>query len=945
MTRTRAGSPGELSIVERFLGSSAAEGGMHALLGLAADDTTDEAIIDALQHRLTQIDQHPQGRTPEADEVRLALHAAAAQLLDRAARKQASGAPVRVPRTKASPRHRMLRLEQDALITLARYGGWNRRSLRRLSMLAIARGAQPGDVAGVLAHLAGRRTASAGTAPSERHNTSAQFRLPSTADPVSMALSSPVTDDTESDGKPLAVIVGAIATGLTLIVAIALIIIAFTSGKTPTAPTTDPETAENTTSTAAELPMAGGEELFPWQGDPKTLQTEPETEPPPPTPAFDRLSDALAALDTVPDGLAIDPDEAARVFDGAFAGVGAHWCNLTRAQQRAAQHDVVEFVYRAVQRPELIEQVINAIARGAQPLTQSKWDAAPDSIWPATWSVGILARLAHERDIGAVASRAIEERLRELVGSALVVNSGFDQGVQTALWAMLPAMVSSSEEAQSNTTESRWDKWITAAQYGNDDTPGVLLAALEWVIVSPEEPSENDAVRLAIESLALASEWGEGSPARAWLIRMFGDARVSDADLHALTTTLARRSRAPGIDITMALPVRANADTREALRERYAAVWGLDTAGPTLDDLAADWLDAARDAGKAAQNDTSMIDRLASAAALSRISEAARLRHAGLLEAAGVVIDEYDRPIEIELTSWNQRKRPDRIDTDPGMSRWALSYLSAQRDFAKRLELLADVTRQNITHATDAEVLVTEAVRGSPAKARAAARAALFTQKPTAVLTLAMLEVAPRMPRTPQNAELVAALTSTSTLSTDDPQWRLRTRRTLVQTALEQLAAEGEQGVVDRLAALLGDSYAARAMGSASGDSSASIPDLTPDQSASLLRLHWERLARQGSMGSEALEVEGVLARHASRLGLAEGPVQTFAAEQIAAFELMSVTVASERLDMAATVRALRTRIRDSRRQADDIVEQIVIVEHGFVELWAIRLGQETLWH
>ena len=931
----RAGAAGQHSIVEQFLGPGAAAGGLHALLGVREGDRTDDEIITALEGRLTRIDSHPQARTPEADEVRLALHAAAAQLLDRAARQRTPDTVARAPRGKRSHQHTLLRLEQDAVITLARYGGWNRRSLRRLTMLAMARGAKPGDVAGVLSHLAARRGGAAAAAVRKRPGPprSALFGEPS-------SLAVPEAPD-EPDGRPLAIVIGAVATGLTLVVAIALVLVALTSN-TPAADTAaEDQATARTPVRPGDLPMAGGEELFPWQGERSTAPGDPKPAEPV-TPTFDRLSDALAALDTAVDGLDIDPAEAVRSFDGAFAGVGAQWCNLTLAQQRAAQHDVGEFVYRAAQRPELTGPVVDAIARGGEPLAHPGAAIAPDKIWPTAWSVGILARLAHERDIGAVASREIEDRLRPLVGSALAVSGGFEQGVHAALWGLLPAMVADADPPDPN--DDPWERWIDAAGFGEGVAQTTVLAALEWVVTTPAEPTESEPVRRAIESLTLACEWGEQAPARPWLIRMFADARASDADLHAITTALARRSRAPGVDVTMALPVRANTDSRDLLRERYAEVWAIDTEGPTLDDLAADWLAAAREAESAGQDDATMIERLATAAMLSRISEAARLRHAGLLDDAGVVIDEFDRPIESELAAWSQRQRPDLLSTEPGMSRWALSYLSAQRDLSERLKLLNDAAKLRITHPTDAEVLVTEAVRGSPAQARAAARTALLGQQPSAVLTLAMLEIAPRMPRTAQNAELVAALTASGTLSIDSPEWQLRTRRVLVQTALEQLAAEGDQGVIDALATVLGESYLARAMAGPTGSSGGTPPSLPPDQAAALLRLQWERLARQGGMGGGALEVEAVLARHASRLGLAEGPVQTFAAEQITAFELMTIAVASERLDQTVAVQALLTQVRTDRSHAGDIVEQIVIVERAFVTLWAIRLGQESPW-
>ncbi len=626
-----------------------------------------------------------------------------------------------------------------------------------------------------------------------------------------------------------------------------------------------------------------------------------------------------------------------------WRGWGRSGATLTLPQLRAAQHDVVEFVYRAVQRPDLSASVVEAVARGARPLATPDRPIGESQIWPAAWSVGLLARLGHERDIGAVASRQIEAALRESIGSAAVAVTGFEQGAHAALWAMLPALIADAEGETPEGRVARWERWIDAARAGADGGQAPLLGALEWATVYPTEPTDSEGVRAAIESLTLACDWGEGSPARAWLIRTFADARVTNADLHALTTALSRRSRAPGIDVTMALPVRADTDARELLRERYAAAWAIETSGPTLDDLAADWAKAAAEVDRDGRDDQTMIERLSTACAFSRLSQAAQLRREGLLDEAGVVIDEYNRPVEAELTAWAQRRSPDSIDGSPGMSQWALSYLSAQRDFARRLELLTEASRLRISHPTDAEVLVGEAVRGSPAQARAAARDSLLAQSPGAVLTLAMLELAPKMPRTAQNAELVAALTTSVMLPVDDPDWRVRTRRVLVQTALEQLAAEGDQGLVDRLASVLGESYTARAVSA-------------PADSAALAGY----AARPGGGGCSAC------APNASRAGVgwARRPWRSSRFfpgtphaklwprarcrrsrwSKLASFELSCIAVASERLGRAPEVNALGARVRTERREAGDIVEQIVIVERAFVELWAISLGQESPW-
>src|ERR1051326_5005477 len=68
--------------VIRFLGQEEASGGPFALLGLSPQSCTDELVLSALDRQIERIDHHAECDTPEADEVRLALHAAAAQLLD-----------------------------------------------------------------------------------------------------------------------------------------------------------------------------------------------------------------------------------------------------------------------------------------------------------------------------------------------------------------------------------------------------------------------------------------------------------------------------------------------------------------------------------------------------------------------------------------------------------------------------------------------------------------------------------------------------------------------------------------------------------------------------------------------------------------------------------------------------------------------------------------------
>lgn len=910
--------------IERFLGSDAL-GGPDQLLGVDASRVSEEQIIAALERRLSQVDEHAHGMTPEADEVRLALHAGAAQLLDRAARARQRENAQPSPPVRARGRALSLQLERDAVLTLARYGGWNRRALRRLTMLAVARGAGAEHVASVLRHLAHSRSpAASGRARTEPRST----RIAPTED----AGESREREDRGGPGP--GAFFGAIATLLTAVVVIAVVLILVTTGSDAPNENGDNGVRSDAPAVPPDLPMARGEELFPWKGEPGEAAA-PEAPAPR---AFTRLSDALVGLETAVAGLEVDPAQAVAVFGDAIEAIGREWCKLTPSQRRATQHDVVEFVYRAVQRQQLAAEVVRQVARGADVLADPGLLLEPESIWPASWSVGLLARLAREQELGATASRLVDARLKETVGSAVAVSGGFEQGVQTALWGMLPAMLEISDAEEMS---DAWERWTEAAASGGD-LDRSLVAALEWVLVVGDEPSESEGSRAAIDHLVTTIDWGAGSRSRPWLVRMFEDPRVSTGDIHAVTTSVVRRSAAPGVDVTMALPVRASDNSRVSLRERYATVWGLDLDEPLLDELASDWLEAATRASAQTDYDGGFVEGVALAAALSRLNEAAALRHAGRLDEAGVLIDEYDRPIERELAQMAQASRGDRASDGPGISDWAMRYLSAQRDFAERLRLLKEAGNRDINAVVDAEVLATEAVRGAPAQAREAARSALLAQRPKAVLSLALLEIAPIMPRTPQNADLVSALTGTLVISTDDPDWKLKTRRVLVQSALERMAAEGEQGVIDAIATVLAASYAGRAYAEAPSGGSPPSGSESPAIAGAWLRTEWERRARESGLGAGVLEIESALARHAARERLAQGPVQVFAAEQVAAFELMSIVVASERLDRGAEIMAVRRRLREDRTAAGDLVEQIVATERAFLALWAIRLGQEV---
>ncbi len=128
--------------IARFLGEDARMGGPFALLGIGYEEQ-ESGILRARDRRLLQIERHHQCRTPDADEVRLAVHAACAQLLDQRLREQLQqrwppGKPQGDPPAWSTRRASQLpsSVLRSARMILAASGGWNPRARRRLALLA-----------------------------------------------------------------------------------------------------------------------------------------------------------------------------------------------------------------------------------------------------------------------------------------------------------------------------------------------------------------------------------------------------------------------------------------------------------------------------------------------------------------------------------------------------------------------------------------------------------------------------------------------------------------------------------------------------------------------------------------------------------------------------------------------------------------------------------------
>lgn len=977
--------PPRPSPVQRFLGASAAGPGPFALLGVLPEHCDNEQVLTALDRQLQRVDMHPEGDTPEADEVRLALHAAAAQLLDPVVRQHlistyqaelgaAGGVPaVPVPAVGGPGRPG---LNHDALLVMARAGGWNQDALRRLAMLASARGLPSSVVTETLRHLG-------------RHGHGAPIRAPAAPPPQpSSHAAAPVAGAVQAAPAPVApprtltqaaapspepprrerervridptlaaagILVGALL--LMTLLSMALLA-ARRANPGPAAPAAGQQAAATpAASTPTPTPAAP-------VSVPSVAAPVPSPTPTSPEISYKDAAEALRALRSSADAARNDAGAAMPEFIAATRWISGWWCRLDVAQVRAASDATVEFIYAASGWPDAAGEAVDLLARLAAPLGDDA-GVAPEQIWPAAWSAGMLLRLTRERDLPADLTVRIERALIRALGSARPRSeSSFEVGAGAAL-ALLPMKIIQGGVAPvgtppgpplERTSEIRGvgpalARWVeaVAALSGADliAQERLLVDGLEQIMRDGAEPDAERRVHEAIQRLATEIRWRRGGPARARLVDWFRDPRISSADLHVLTSAMAAGSSAEGVTQAMILQWSAGQPERERLRAEYAAAWSIAEAA-ARDEASQLWVNAASAAvGYRAPAASEPMEHLAAAVQLATLNRAARslwrgenaeaerlTRQAEQMGAGGV-----DRLVLLPRTG-DSVLRP-RVSTD---GQWAVSYLSVGQNKQLRLERLNELA--NIGGGlgpADAEVLVEQACFASPAEVRAAAQRIVVRHAREPVVVNGMLESLPKVPRIKSVSDMIEQVAGVSLPPVSDPGWMLAARRGLVERLMQLLAAGGAGGGVDELAVAIRVAY-----GLPEQTSSGAAPDLSMFEPAAEIRDLWNELRPQADAflpnPHAPIPLDRIESRRAGRATLAEGPVQVWAAEQAALAELLSFIVAGEQPSRAPKVKEIMDDLASARRGATHIFQQISATEAAITRLWMLRYGQESRW-
>lgn len=917
------GSVSATGAVALYLGEGVDPARPESLLGLGGEGPwTDVQIVAALQARLRLIGDHPRREAPQADELRMALHAAASKLLT--SERSASF----VAREPAMPDD----FRAQVMAVVAAGGGWTRDVMRHVVALGAERGIDQAQVAAWLATL----------------QQGGRAMQPAAAMPRPIAAGRSLLDPDPAPVDPsrgVIVLIGWLLGGLLSLLGVAAVVIVVVSMRPPaaTSPVATPTVASQTPASApAAAPVAASSPT----ASSEPASTPPATSPPaapstPPRPSHvAEWPDLVRDLETATTAIRSGERGGLDAFSLAYAHLADQWPAATADERIRAVDAVIDAVYAGATRPQEGPGVLDAIAAHALGGTDTPSAAR---IVGSTWTAGVVARLARERDLPQGMVRRVEGLVSLIFGPGGVGETTFDQGISAWLRALAARMVTrdaTSEPAAIDAKVQAWGRWLEAAKASQAVPPASLvMTAMDRLMLAGPDPSQDEATFRVLTELACAVTWRAEDPSRAWLLAKFDQPAVHGDDLHVVTRALATRSGAPGVDATMVLRADARDDERARMRAQYAAAWAGRPA-PSKAKTHEAWLKAATRELESPRADT-VPGRAVRGVAMARLCQGASLlaaagpdeaRAAAAAGEVDLLLVDLDAGLERRVASLATSARPSSLRRES--TAWAVQFVAAQQRIAERLQLLA--TLGDTPTLMEGRLLVEAAFRASPERVQAEAQAALKRHGADVAVAAAMLEFAPFISATPRNADLVKAVTGVDSLpSPRHSSWPVAVRRALVERTLELLAGDSADAIADTIGASLADAYVGRLATAAGASQTMPVEQAVERVVAGALR---EAQALVPT-GREPLSVSAILRNKEARERLAAGRVQVFAARQATLAELLAYVTCCEVPAKADRVAELLATNLDERRKASHVLDQVAASERMMLELWMIRLG------
>ena len=999
----------------------------RSLLNISPGPLSDSKVVAALAQRIREVTVSPDSASLEADELRFALHAAASKLFTRTSGAPVAG-PAGEAEESGDSAHRASLINQAQLI-IHICGGLTPQAMIKLTSLGAEHGLDGLELAAMVTESSGRGrpTSAAGgawyadDAPPEprQRGSGAEPRPRSILDPPRRDVSTDFDQaaassrSTRKVSKGIALVLGGLATLLCVAAAILTILVrggaaappSTSANATPTAP---PVQSAVTASTVIPPPRPSPEQAV-ASGSPEPrnaaaptsvktgadkqgTSSRPITNPPERAREWNDLAREAERVTTAFRNL--QPDALPRFIE-VFNQMAGDWTHASPDQITDAVRSLTDAVYASAGQPEQLRLCIDEVTRAVDgPATPTIPD--PGQVHSMIFASGLTSRLARERDL--------PREITELVAAAneRVTRGGgdttFQSGARAQLRSLLDRLVPAAaqlQEARTKASLDAWAAWLSAARALNpspvivafDGTkvdaansllspppPPVapnlfqtsVIAALDRLLTLPPLIATDESVVGSIALLTVAMAWREGDTSRTWLLAQFDNPAVSALGLRTLTSSLANKSGAPGVDITMVLSANANLSARAELRDRYALAWSV-TGNASRRDIEIQWREAALAELAKGDKRPELYQSAATAVAMAKLSQAAFLltapagdTGANELEAKNL-ISSYNVGFDQLVTrATTGVVRPILSDE---LTPWGLAYLSSGAKIPERLSLLAQAPL--VPTMAEARILIEQACRGGPARVQIEAINLVRRMSTFPSVAVAMLDFAPFIHATSDNSDLVRMVTgSTSIPSVRDASWRVAVRRALVERVMEVVSGNGPGALADAVAESLAISYvsvttALGGSGTATGQQTSSgavpaggmaqtnvAPELACDRAADALLLAARKYL---PTGREPQSLSVIVARRAARERLCEegagvgstgtNQIHKFIAAQTTVAETFAYIVACERPTSAAVIGTLLTSARDQSQQATHCFEQLYVNERLLLELWCVRMN------
>lgn len=522
MTGASSDRPESSGWIALYLGEDAASGGPFALLGLPHEIDDAGMVRAAMARRLAEIDRHPWRHTAEADEARLAVHAAAAQLGDRSLREElkrvwppgrSTGYPAFVARS-ARFANVTERLTRQARLLVGASGGWNARAKKRLAHLARANRVTADDLVRSLRPLAARAGRSV---PVNGRASIPDIRI----------------DAPRSSGRLWLMIHSVLVVMLIVMVSLTGVAAlrpdpASTPGLVADASDTNRQTmGSNATAPGARSNIGH----------------------------HAALAQELQQIARLPAG---EAEQKSQRTVRTLATFLSRWTDIP-SEQRAMIVDSIRGLLAAQEHTRLqtARTLLDDVAMGRDPVQASAGQA--------------VVELLSQDDGLSTETRAWCEAFAER--HPQTSETGYDAIVHARL-------VRHAQSARSD-DRSYWQSWSIAhaACTGVPEPKRTRsrLDALQDLLSGPGEPTPDD--RAVLATVASELSWRRGQPARAWFLERFEDAAVQGRRLSMLTTVLANDLSVPGVDPTMVLGSQPTPDARSEMAARYRSAWTEPTTG------------------------------------------------------------------------------------------------------------------------------------------------------------------------------------------------------------------------------------------------------------------------------------------------------------------------------------------------------------------------------